>query len=60
MSPFLAHLAEGHVRAYGMVQLPSIRPALTVYFNSFFSRTTSPISVKLGRNNAMLKGIQFC
>jgi len=47
------------MRAYGMVQRPSIWCQLFP-LNDFFSKTTRPISTKLGRNDAWEKGIQIC
>jgi len=52
----IAHLAEGHERLwYGAA---SVRRQLFPLNN--FSRTTRPISTKLGRNDAWEKGIQIC
>jgi len=47
------------MRAYGMAQRPSVRRQLFP-LNDFFSRTTTPISTKLGRKHAWGTGIQIC
>jgi len=47
------------MRAYGMVQRPSVRRQLFP-LNDFFSRTTKPISTKLGRKHVWGMGIQVC
>jgi len=46
------------MRAYGMAQRPSVRRQLFP-LKDFFSRTTRPISIKLGRKHAWGIGIQF-
>jgi len=53
------------MRAYGMAQRPSVVCRLFVrrqlfLLNDFFSRTTKPISTKLGRNDAWENGIHIC
>jgi len=56
------------MRAYGMAQRPSVRPSVRPSsvrrqlfpLNDFFSRTTGPISTKLGREHAWGMGIQIC
>jgi len=60
-SPLLAHLAEGHESLwYGAasVQPSSVRRQLFP-LNDFFSRTTRPISNKLGRKHAWGWGFRF-
>jgi len=53
----LAHLAEGHESLwYGAA---SVRRKLFP-LNNFFSRTTRPISTKLGRKHAWKMGIEIC
>jgi len=51
------------MRAYGMAQCPSIwYPSIRYQLfplNYFFSRTTRPISTKLGRNEAWERGFRF-
>jgi len=46
------------MRAYGMAQRPSVRRQL--FPLNYFSRTTRPFSIKLGRNYAWENGIQIC
>jgi len=52
----LAHLAEGHDNLW--FGAASVRRQL-FRLNDFFSRTTWPISTKLGRNDVWEKGIQI-
>jgi len=47
------------MRAYAMAQRPSVRRQLFP-LNDFFSKTTRPISTKLGRKHAWEMGIQNC
>jgi len=50
---------DGTMTAYAMAQRPSVRRQLFP-LNNFFSRTTRPISTKLGRKHAWRIGIQIC
>jgi len=60
---YLAHLVEGHENlchgATSVVRPLSVRRQLFPW-NDFFSRTTRPISTKLGMKHTLGMGIQIC
>jgi len=48
------------MRTYAMAQRPSSVRRQLIPLNDFFSRTTGPVSTKLGRKHALGMGIQIC